>query len=104
MLNKSSKQLIHLLQQSKKYEHFQLSLKEKKSIRRVSFRSLPLIDALIYISAYESGNNFFRERECKNENNTFFPRKVSIRTPTIMYVSLVTTSDQNLSRLPVHLI
>ena len=40
----------------------------------------------------------------------FFPgtetesRKVAIRTLTIMYVSLVATSDQNLSRLLVDLI
>ncbi len=53
---------------------------------------------------------FFRERECKNEKKNFFPgtepesRKVATRTLTIMYVSLVTTIDQNLSRLLVDLI
>jgi hypothetical protein len=70
-LNKSSKQLIHLLQQSKNWA-FSVVTERKKSIRRTSPLLYRRYMHQFTLLLTRVGINFFHERVSQNENNKFF--------------------------------
>jgi hypothetical protein len=121
ILKKSSKEQF-ARSTNKKVEHFQASPKEKK----VTLDTSPTADVCIGLHfclwKWEyifSGNenvktrrtNSFWERECKNENKNFFPRKTArmekshpYRTLMVRYVKVVRKGNQVLWQLLVNLI
>ncbi len=110
ILNKSSKQLIHLLQHSKNWAFSVVTERKEKHETPLSPFSTADLCISLHLCLREWESFFSGNENVRIRTTIFFPgtetesRKVAIRTLTIMYVSLVATSDQNLSRLLVDLI